>query len=157
MKKSLLIPALALTMVGTVLFATQTFAQDTNSPHATLVQHIAEKFNLNKDDVQKVFDEERANRESAQQTKFASRLDQYAKDGKITDAQKKLILDKMSSMNANRAEEVEKLKSMTPDQRNATIKAQKDELKTWAKNNGIDLKSLLGVFSPGIKHFEKSF
>lgn len=155
MKRSLLVPALALTMVGTVLFATQTFAQGTNDPQTSLVQQIAEKFNLNKDDVQKVFDVERAKHESARQTNFVNKLDQAVKDGKITDAQKKLIQDKMSSMNANREEEVDKLKSMTPDQRKAEIKAQRDELKTWAKDNGIDLKSLLGVFSPGMHKFGK--
>lgn len=157
MKKSLLVPALALTMAGTVLFATQSFAQEsTTDPQATLVQKIAEKFNLNKEDVQAVFDETRKTQESKRQQKFESRLDQAVKDGKITEDQKKMILEKMSSMKANREAEMEKLKSMTPEERKAAMKDHKDDLKTWANENGIDLKSILGEFGPRMHHGEKA-
>lgn len=156
MKKSLLVPALALTMAGTVLFATQTFAQDTKDPQTSLVQKIAEKFNLNKDDVQKVFDEDRTNRASERNQKFESRLDQAVKDGKITEEQKKLILDKMSSMKATRTAEIEKLKSMTPEQRREAMKTHKNDLKTWAEENGIDLKSIMGELGPGMHRFERA-
>jgi hypothetical protein len=155
MKKSLLVPALALTMAGTVLFATQTFAQGTNDPQTSLVQKIAEKFNLNKDDVQKVFDEERNNRESGMQKQMESRLTQAVQDGKITEEQKKLILDKVSSLHASRTAEMDKMKSMTADQRKEAMKTHKDELKTWADQNGIDLKSILGEMGPRMHRAEK--
>jgi competence protein ComGC len=146
MKKTLLIPALALTMAGTVLFATnQVNAQGTDR-QTTLVQKLADKFGLNKDEVQAVFDQEKTDRQADRQNKFGARLDQLVKDGKITEAQKQLILDKFKTIEADRAAKMEQMKSMTPDQRKAAMKADHEALQKWASDNGIDLKSVFGGF-----------
>lgn|SRR6185369_943261 len=151
-KKKLLIPALALTMAGTVLFATgHAFAQSTDT-RVSLVQQIADKFGLNKDEVQAVFDQAKSDRQAKRQDKFDARLDQLVSGGKITEAQKQLILDKFKDIAADRAANREKLQSMTPDQRKAFLKADRDALATWASDNGIDLKSLFGGFGWGFVH-----
>jgi hypothetical protein len=148
MKKSLLLPALALTMAGTVLFATQTFAETTD-PQQTLIEQIASKFNLNKDDVKAVFDQNRANKQAQMQQRFEAKLTQLVTDGKLTEDQKTKILEKVKELESNRAAEVEKLKSMTPAERKVAMKTYRDELTQWASDNGIDLKSL-GLFGFGM-------
>ena len=152
MKKALLLPAIALTMAGTVLFATQspmvsgqTFAQEASNPEQTLIEKIAEKFHLNKDEVKAVFTEHKEEHRVQMQEKFEERLSQLVKDEKITEEQKAKILTKFSEIHANREAEMEKLKSKTPEQRHEVMKAHHDELQQWAKENGIDLESL-GLF-----------
>src|SRR6478736_6475711 len=49
-----------------------------------LVDKIASTFNLNKNDVQKVFDDEHATREAARQQKFETRIKDAVKAGKLT-------------------------------------------------------------------------
>ena len=58
MKKKIFLPSiLALSVLTISILATNVFAQDTNF-YPPIVQKIADKFDLNISDVQKVFDEE---------------------------------------------------------------------------------------------------
>ena len=73
----------------------QVLAQSTTSgPFSNLVQMIADKFNMNKNDVQQVFDQYRLGRRDTMEKNYEAYLDQLVKDGKITQAQKDLILAK---------------------------------------------------------------
>lgn len=143
-KKILLIPALVVTIAGASLFAsTQIFAQDRSMDIQTsLVQKIADKFNLNKDEVQKVFDEQHAEHKADMKQKMEDKLAQLVKDGKITKEQKTKLENKLEEMHANREAEMVKMKSMSPDERNEAMKAHKEELDAWAKENGIDMSVL---------------
>ena len=84
----------ALTLVsGIGLAGVNTIASAQGNPkhQDTLVEKIANKFNLNKSDVQKVFDDNRSENENRRETKEKSRLDQAVKDGKITKDQEDKI------------------------------------------------------------------
>lgn len=143
-KKKILISALVLIITATGVAATShVFAQNANSgPFSTLVQMIADKFNLNRNDVQAVFDQYRTDRQNAMQTRFEKMLNQLVQDGKITDAQKQLILNKWQELKANRQKDAANWKNMTPDQRKAARESQKQALSDWAKQNNIDLQYL---------------
>jgi len=158
-KKTLLIPALVVTVVGASLWATtQTYAQDTNDPQTNLVQRIATKFNLNKDDVKKVFEEDRQEHHVQMQQKFEERLTQLVKDGKLTEDQKTKVLAKFKEMEASHEAEMDSVESSTPEERKTKMKAHKDELAQWAKDNGIDLNVLFdghkGMMIRGGKHLQ---
>lgn len=152
-KKILLVPALVVTVVGASLWAsTQTFAQTpTSDPHAALVQKLADKFNLNKDEVQKVFDEQRVEHKVIMKQKMEDKLSQLVKDGKITEEQKTKLQNKLNEMHANREAEMEEMKSMTPEQRKEAMKAHKEELKKWAQENDIDLNVFMEEHEGKIK------
>ena len=143
-KKKIVVSALVLTILGASVIATnQVFAQGANTgPFSTLVQKIANKFNLNKDDVQAVFDQFKTDHQTATQNQFIQKLDQAVRDGKITDAQKQLILAKQQELQANRKVNFDNFKNMTPDQRKTAMQAQKQVLSDWAKQNNIDLQYL---------------
>lgn len=148
MNKRLLLTVAATGIMGAGLVgATGAFAQSTVSPQehrAAFIQKITDRFKLNKDEVQKVFDEER----------HSARLDQLVKDGTITEAQKQLILKKHEELQAQHEQNRASLQTMTPEQRKAAVATKKQELETWAKNNGID-PQYLGFFGKrgfGMKH-----
>jgi hypothetical protein len=98
-------------------------AAATTSSGDSLVDKIASKFNLKKDDVQKVFDEDKTTREAERQKDFSDRLQKKVDSGDITAAQKTLIENKFKELQTKRDTE------------------QKD-LKKWASDNKIDLKYL---------------
>lgn len=148
-----------MSVVGASFFATtQTYAQDKTDMQTNLVQKIASKFNLNKDDVQKVFEEDRQEHHVQMQKDFEDRMSQLVKDGKITEEQKTKILAKFKEMEASHEAEMDQMKSMTREERQAKMKAHKDELEKWAKDNGIDLSVLFdghkGMMIRGGKHMQ---
>ena len=141
-----------LTLIGTVLFgAVNTFAQTTASdqnPMSSLVQKIADKFGLNKDEVQAVFDENRQEHQARMQQRYEERLTQDVKDEKITEEQKQLILQKHKELSENRQSKMEEMKNMSVEERKTEMERERQELENWAKENGIDPQYLMGGFGP---------
>ncbi len=71
--------------VGTMGLAhAATNTTTSTNPQSSLIEKLVSKFNLNKDDVQKVFDEDRASHEAEQETQTKTKLDKLVTDGKIT-------------------------------------------------------------------------
>lgn len=154
MRKSIIIPALAITIVGTgVLASNKIFAQSTvtANPMSTVVQKIADKFGLNTTDVQAVFDQDRTDRQAEMETKYENQLTQFVTDGKITEAQKQLILSKHKELEAARQTERQRMEGMTDDERKAAMEANRTKMETersaleeWASQNGIDMQYIMG-------------
>ena len=112
--------------MGVGLFsATQTFAFGHFPKHNFTAQQIADF-------------------KAKRQVNFEARLSDLVKNGKITEAQKQLIIAKFKDLAANRKANIAKFKSETPAQRKADRLAQKTDLQNWAKQNGIDLKLIFG-------------
>ncbi len=116
-----------LTIMGvTLLGTTVAYAQESGSNgNPSIIQKIAQKFGLNEADVKSVFDQNRADKKAQMETKFEARLDQLVKDGKITDAQKQLIIAKRKEISGQ-------------------TQTGRKGLTDWATINGIDLKYLMG-------------
>lgn len=122
--------------VGTSAFAA-------TEPGNNLVEKLASKFNLNKDDVQKVFDEDRQARQAEDETRLKEELANLVKAGKINQSQADALVKKRSEMEKQRQNEKPPAKpsEMTDEQRSAH-KAEMDkkhsELKSWLKQQGLD-------------------
>lgn len=155
------------TVVGLgILGSSSAFAQTTangQSPMSSLAQKIAEKFGLNQADVQAVFDEEHETRQASMKADFEARINQYVTSGKITEAQKQLILQKRSELAAAHKAQKESTKNLTPEERKSQMEAERTSLKAWAKENGIDIQYLMpqggkghgghrGFGGPGAQH-----
>ncbi len=142
MHKKLFVTATALAIVGTTLLTAQhAFAQTsdtTQNPMSSLVNKISTKFGLNKAEVQAVFDEEHQAREAEMKQREEQRLSQLVTDGKITEAQKQLILSKRQELMAERQSERENFQKMTEEERRATMEKHSKALQEWAQANGID-------------------
>ena len=126
MNKRFYTPMLVLGLVGLSIFgADQVRAQGGFGSYQTLVQRIAQKFNLKEADVQTVFDEVQKDRQTMMKTKFEDRLSEEVKNGNLTEKQKGLIVAKH--------EELQKIRT-----------GNKADLEKWAKDNGIDPKYVFG-------------
>jgi len=142
-KRALLVTGAASTiglssMVGVVSAQASTNTTEDSSTGQSLVDKIATKFNLKKDDVQAVFDQDREEHQQEKQQKLEDRLSKAVTDGKITEQQRSLILNKMQELRTYG----ESLKDKTPEERRTLMKTKHDELARWAKDNNIPLRYL---------------
>lgn len=131
-------------LLGGGAFALNASAATSSTDRAdSLASKIASKFNLNKDDVKKVLDEDRAANQAERQkemlTRAEERLTQAVKDGKLTEAQKTKILDKIKSEQSF----MDSLKDKTQAERKTAMDQHRTELQQWAKDNGIDEKYVM--------------
>jgi hypothetical protein len=123
MKKPLLLVG-AVTTIGVAGLGSASFASaETGSSSTNLVDKIAQKFNLNKNDVQAVFDQDKAAHEAEMQADQSERLQKAVDDGSITSGQKTTIEAKQKELQAARDKE-------------------RTDLETWASQNKIDAKYL---------------
>lgn len=138
--------ALAVALVaGGGAAAVQAAANDSASGPANIITKLAQKFGLKEADVRAVFDEEFAVRKADMQARMQERLNQLVTDGKITEAQKQLIVAKQQELAAARATEMESFKDKTPEERKALMDQKRTELESWAKANGIDVQYLMPI------------
>jgi hypothetical protein len=144
-------------VAGIVLFgASAVYAQNATGQYPPIVQKLADRFGLNVNDVKAFFDQNRQEHKTQMDTKFQTMLDTAVKDGKLTDAQRKLILAKRQELQAQRQNNMDKIKSITPDERKKEFQTQQENLKNWASQNGIDIQYLFGGFGMrGRGHFMK--
>lgn len=152
-KTKLLVPALAVFITGGALLgATGAYAQGNGTAtYRPIAQKIADKFGLKVEDVQSVFDEERASHQAEFKQKYEERLTTAVTEGKITEAQKQLIIQKHTEMQTKMKENFDALKDLSPEERKTKMETERQELETWAEQNGIDMKYVM----PRMFKFEK--
>ncbi len=120
--------------------ATSAATTDTANPVSSLVQKISVKFNLNQSDVQAVFDQDHADRKAQRENKYDAQLTQNVTIGKITKAQKDLILAKHKEIISLQKTDMQNMKNMTHEERKAATLKKRTELEVWAKQNNIDIQ-----------------
>lgn len=145
MNKKILVTVAAVSILsGGLVMSSNASAESSKQDHmSSLVQKIADKFNLNKSDVQAVFDQERQEMHAKMQAKYEAKLAQLVKDGKITEQQKKLLLDKHKELQSEMESNKDKFKDLTPAEMKSQMDAKRKELEAWAKENGVDIKYLM--------------
>ncbi|NTW76164.1 MAG: hypothetical protein HGB34_04720 [Candidatus Moranbacteria bacterium] len=76
------------------------------------------------------------------ETRCKDGLEQAVSDGKLTEAQKTLLLEKRDAIRAERKSDIDGWKSLTRSQQQEKMKSRRTELERFAKDNGIDMKYL---------------
>lgn len=117
------------------LFASSAFAQDSTANN--IVADIANKFHVKQSDVKAVFEQHKQEMDATRQQKVADRLSKAVADGKITAAQKELIIAKLKQVE-QKLTDIQKLTDVTA--RKTAMDQLTSGLKTWADQNGIDSK-----------------
>lgn len=134
LNKKILIPiGVALVSVGA--FGATALAKVDNGH--SLVDMIAQKFNLNKADVQKVFDDHKTQVQVDREKNYETRLQKAVDDKKITSDQRDKILQKHKDLLA----QVQALRSAdtskTPAERRADMTKLKADITKWEQDNNI--------------------
>lgn len=141
MKRKMIIPTIALVAIlGAVAVGTVTVSAQTPM-YGNLVSQIAQRFNLKESDVQDVVNQIRSTQMAQAKTNWENKLTQAVTDGKITDAQKQLIIAKSDEVKTQMAA----LKGLSVADKRAKMKQIFTDLEGWAKTNNINLKQI-GLF-----------
>lgn len=152
-------PLLVAGIVGTVGIGTlatgavanaESGATESGGPMSGLVDKLVSTFNLDKDKVQEVFDEQRTEMEQQREQGRAEKLQALVDDGTITSAQKTAIETKIKEMKESREQNKDSFKDMTEEERKSAMDEKRIEMESWAEEQGIDLNELKGIFGgPG--------
>lgn len=121
--------------IGLLVAGGAVMAHNTTTGNNTLVEKIATKFNVSKDEVQKVFDEDKEVRHAEMEKKYEERLAQAVKDGKLTTEQKDKILAKHKEMKVQMKAMHADVKDKT--EHKAAMKKHHEEMQAWLKANNI--------------------
>ncbi len=132
--KKILIPiGVALLSLGTLGATALAKVDDGHS----LVDMLVQKFNLNKADVQKVFDEHKSLAKADQEKNYEARLQRAVDDKKLTSDQRDKILQKhkdlLAQMQALRSADT----SRAPVGRRTDMAKIKADLTKWEQDNNI--------------------
>lgn len=120
-----------------------------NDPMVSLVDKLVSKFNLNKDEVQSVFDESRAEMEAQREQRQAERLQELVEVGTITAEQKTAIEAKITELKEQREANKDSMQDLSNDERKAKMEEERASLESWAEEQGIDLSKLRGILMGG--------
>lgn len=108
--------------MGTFL-VTRKIPAEAAATSQTIIDRLAERFNLKKDDVKSVFNEERQGQQQKMQAQMEARLNQAVKDGVINADQSQALLNKTT--------EVQEKQNQI-----------RDEMQKWVEESGIDFEKL---------------
>ena len=143
------IPVLALGMLAFIgLYGLSTVRADGLDSYPSVIQKIAERFNLNEDDVQLVFDEHREERHVMMREQKEERLNQAVENGTITQDQKDLMTQHFKEMQA----QMEELKNLDSKEQMEAIRALRDEAREWMETNDLDMSVFGGIKGRGFGH-----
>lgn len=124
MNKNLLLAGVVTTIaVGSLLSVSSASADSASGD--SLIDKIASKFSLNRDEVEAVFNENRAEQQAERAADFSENLQDKVDSGDITADQKSLIESKFAELQTAR-------------------ETEREALQQWAEDNGIDMKYIMG-------------
>jgi hypothetical protein len=157
LKKPLLVAGVASSLAvagiggSSIVSAATTSTSSSSDPTSSLVSKLASKFNLNKSDVQAVFDEDRTARDAERQQKVEAELSQAVTDGKLTADQKTKILAKIKEVKATMEANRDSMKDKTEAELKSAMDSERTSLESWAKENNIPTE-YLRLLGPGGGH-----
>ncbi|HVW23421.1 MAG TPA: hypothetical protein VHB51_02995 [Candidatus Saccharimonadales bacterium] len=142
-KKPLMLAGVASTLtIGGLLTSGMASAAtpsgSSDGPMNGLVGAIADKFHLNKSDVQAVVDTQHQKNQQQRAQHLTDELNKLVSDGKLTSAQKDLIVAKQTEVKTF----MESLKDKSEADRRSALKTERAQLKSWAQENNIPTQDL---------------
>jgi hypothetical protein len=144
--------AAAIGLSGVAGFSAVSAESNASDGSSSLVDKLVSKFNLNKSDVQKIFEEDRTEHEAAREKEQSEHLQKLVDAGTITASQKTAIEAKIKELKSARESSKDSMKDLTEAERKTKMEEERTNLESWAKAQGLDLTKLQGIFMGGRGH-----
>jgi len=125
MNKKVIVPVITLALASIVGIGAYTGLASASygNGNGHDVSGLAEKLGVEESKVEEAFSQMREERQAERQAELSENLDKAVTDGKISAEQKQLILDKHNSIESEKRQ-------------------RGQEMRTWAEENGIDMEAL---------------
>jgi|GEM_PF-815575 len=159
LQKKIVLPVIGVATVAAMLFGISQLANaqtEKTNPLSGLAHAIAQKFNINQNDLQSVINQYLKQRQTTMlqnvENRQKKRLDNLVKQGKITSAQEQAIIAEAAKLRNEYP--LSSFTTMNQTQRKQTFQKERNELIDWAKSQGIDPKYVLpfGVIHRGFRY-----
>lgn len=138
---------LAVSGVATVGVVNAVAGPQEHGTMSSLIDKIASTFNLDRNKVEKVFNDQHAEHKENHLIMIKQRLQKLVDEGTITGAQKTAIEVKLVDLKQQHETDKASYKNLNPEQRKEKMKQKRADLENWAKEQGLDLSKLSGIFS----------
>jgi hypothetical protein len=151
MKKLTVMSLAVASIIGTGVLVGTAVASSPTMPNRQdgLVTKLATKFNLNKADVQAVFDEEHVARKADRLAQLSNILQTKVDAGTLTADQKKLIEAKLAEIQKTHEADKSTHSTKSAAERRAMREAGRVSLEKWAADNKIDMAIIDSVMRGG--------
>jgi len=157
MKKILTLSVITIAVLGLCGVAVvNAQAESGSGPFSIIIQKFVERFGLNPEEVQEVFDEVREERMQEMQARFEEKwsgeMPEFGlpKCTQLTDEQKEAL--------KVLREEYGDLKDFSLEERQAKMQEMREKIEAWAEEQGIDLKCVRGgMLGHGFRGFGRGF
>ena len=125
MNKKVIVPVVTLALASIIGIGAYTSLASASygNGNGPDVSGLAEKLGVEESKVEEAFSQMREERQAERQAELSENLDKAVVDGKISAEQKQLILDKHNSIESEKRQ-------------------RGQEMRTWAAENGIDMEAL---------------
>jgi len=137
--KSMLAAGVVTTITAASIMGIGAASAQSNSGN-NIVDKIATKFSLNRDEVQSVFDEQHDEKKAKHEQRQATRLQELVDNGTITANQKTALEAKRTEMESKR--DALKDQNLTREEIRTQMESTRIEFEAWAKDQGIDLGAI---------------
>ncbi len=139
-KKKFVFPSIiAIAIIAITLMSANYVSAQEGVVNRPIVQRLAEKFNLDTNEVQKVFDEERETRQAERYALFVEKLDDLVAEGKLTQEQKDYLVAHHEKMQGVHEEMI----TLEPSERREKAQSLHSELEVWAESQNLDLSEIM--------------
>ncbi len=128
---------------GSIGIASAATSKDSRT---SIVDTLATKFGLNKDEVQKVFDEQKASMHAEREAKIADKIAELVKDGKLTQDQADKLTARAKELQTQREANRDKFKDLSKEERKAQMDKDREAISKWFSDNKIDEKYARFIF-----------
>ena len=110
----------------------------------SLIQRLAERFNLNQGEVEETFEQHRDQMQEKRKVQQEERLSKLVSEGKLTEAQKNALIAKREEWKNEKEQNREEVQNMTREERREEMQGHSEEMQQWMEENGIDHDVLEG-------------
>lgn len=150
-KQHIIVSALVLSLIGIGAVSHNAINAQETTGTPSIIDQLVAKFNLNRAEVETVFQEHRDQIHEQREAELTARLDQLVTDGTLTQEQRDYLVAHHEQMEANRPNWEAGTKP-TQEERQAQreqMQAQHNELQTWATQQGLDLSEIMPFAGKG--------
>lgn len=138
--KNVLAAGLVTVATGTLLGVSSVTAQSSDTSAETIVDKIVSTFNLDREEVEAVFEEHREQKHEERQAHWEERLADLVEEGSLTQDQ----ANRLHELHTEHHEKIEALREQGADRDEIhdQIQQHRDDMKSWAEEEGIELDGL---------------
>ena len=140
LSKGMLAAGIVTTVAAGSIVGTSVASAHSGNGSGNVIDKLVERFSLNRDDVQAVFEEVRDEHQADMQAQRDEQLSELVQNGTLTQTQADALKAKQQEMHEYRNELRDQ--NLSREQLRTQLQEQRESFRAWADEQGIDLQAI---------------